>query len=343
MLQRLRQLRQLSLERFGAQLLKHIPQELEVHGTHSLDLGGAQIEFTLLLLDAVAHGFDHRGVLAPQAAQLGHLVVQIPATNVNHPPGLCAQAGHPCGNCRPQYGSAPTHNAFGQGFLQNRQTTGFKQNIIRRDLGNQPLLGGYGDHPFQRHAQHLCRCAALALHLGLHLLGAVQRIPQRVDLVQHDEPRIHAVGRYRKMLTPDRKIRAGDASISTQNENHRMRLRDQVDGQLGLCAHGIQAGSVQNHQPLLEQRVGNVDDGVPPHGHFHQALGIGHRVLIGQLIVPKTQRSGIVQADLAHLGHFLQGLGDLVRIANIQGNFCPAFGLHPPLGKTLHLQTGFDG
>ena len=343
LLQRLRQLREFRLEGLGAQLLEHVPQELEVDGAHGLDLGGAQVELALLLLDAVAHRLDHRGVLAPQAAQLGHLVVEVAVPDVDGARGFAAQAGHAVGHGRPQDRLPPAHDALGQGFLQHGQPAGFEQQVIGRDLGHQPLLCRHGDHPVQRNAQHLRGGAALALHLGLHLLCGVQGVPQGIDLVQHHQAAVHAVGRNGQVLPPDGQVGARHAGVRAQDEHHRVRLGNQVDRELGLCPHGVQPGRIQDDQALLEQGVGNVDDRVAPHGHLHQALRIRHWILVGQVVMPEPQRAGVLHADLAHFRDFFQGFGDLVRITDVQGDFLPAVGLDAPLRQALRLQPGFDG
>ena len=89
------------------------------------------------------------------------------------------------------------------------------------------------------------------------------------------------------MFSPNGQIRTGNSRVRTQNENHRMRLRNEIDRQLGLGAHRIQSRGVQNHQALLEQGMGNINDGVAPHGYFDQALGIRNRIFVRQLIVPE--------------------------------------------------------
>ena len=144
------------------------------------------------------------------------------------------------------------------------------------------------------------------------------------------------------MFTPDREVRARHTGISAQDEHYRVCLGNEVDGQLRLRTHGVQAGRVQNHQPLLQKRVRDIDDGVAPHGHLHHALRIGHRVLVRQIVMPETQRTRIVQTDLAHLRHFFEGFGNLVRVADVQGDLVPAVCLDAPLRQTLHLKPGFN-
>ena len=193
LLQRLGQLGQLCLEGLGAQLLEHITQQLEMNRANRLNLGGTEVEFTLLLLNAMAHGFDHRCILTPQAAKLCHLVIKVPPPNVDDTRRFSAQARHARGHSSAQYGLAPAHDAFGQGLLQRGQSTGFQQYVIRGDLGDQALLGRYRHHTIQGHTQHLRRGSALPLHLRLDLLGGVERVPERIDLVQHHQTRFHAL------------------------------------------------------------------------------------------------------------------------------------------------------
>ncbi|MNV69438.1 hypothetical protein D3C71_1623490 [compost metagenome] len=60
----------------------------------------------------------------------------------------------------------------------------------------------------------------------------------------------------------------------------------------------------------------NIDKSVPPHWHLYKTMRIGHRVLICQVVMPKTKRPSIIQTDLANFGNLLQRFGNLVGIAN---------------------------
>ena len=51
-----------------------------------------------------------------------------------------------------------------------------------------------------------------------------------------------------------------------------MGVGQQVEGELGLRADGIEARRIENHQPLFEQRVGKLDDGVAPARNLQLAL-----------------------------------------------------------------------
>ena len=145
------------------------------------------------------------------------------------------------------------------------------------------------------------------------------------------------------MVTPDGKIGLGYARISPQHKDHGMGLRDEVDRQLRLRTHGIQAGGIQNHQPLLEKRVRHVDERMAPHGHFHPAIGIHHGVIGFIVVMPEAQRSSLIDGDLAHLGHLEQRVCNLLRIANIQRVLHPCIAAHTPLTQTLGRLTRVNG
>ena len=235
------------------------------------------------------------------------------------------------------------HHAFGQGQLQQRQAAGFQQRRVIRHLGHQAFLGRHGNHMRRRQAQNLGRGGALPVNLRFDLLGRAQRVPQRVDLVEHHQPGVARGVFSDQVFTPDGQIRLGHAGISRQNEHHRMRLRNQADGQLRLGPDGVQPRRVQNHQPLLEQRVRNVDQRVPPLGHFHQTIGAGARIVLRAVVVPETQRTGIVHTDISHFGHLLQRLGQLSRVVDVQVHPGPLFGRGAPLHQGLGFQARFNG
>ena len=80
-----------------------------------------------------------------------------------------------------------------------------------------------------------------------------------------------------------------------------MRLRNQACHQFRLCANGVQPRRIQNHQPLLEQRVRDIDQCMTPSGHFNQAIRAGRRIVFGVAAMPKAERAGFV---LRHMPHF---------------------------------------
>ena len=116
-----------------------------------------------------------------------------------------------------------------------------------------------------------------------------------------------------------------------------MRLRNQADGQLGLGADGVQARRIQNNQALLEQRMGNIDQGMTPLGHLNQAISADQRVVIRVIIVPKAEGPGLVTRDMDDLGDLLKRLGQLRRIVHVQVNTRPFLGDVSPFHQGLGL------
>ena len=144
------------------------------------------------------------------------------------------------------------------------------------------------------------------------------------------------------MLSPDGKVRTRDTRVGPQDEDHGMRLRNQVDGQFRLGTYGIEARGIQDHQPLLEQGMRHIDQGVAPHGNLHQALCILCWILIRQFIMPKAHGPRIIDADTAYLRNFFERFCNLPGIMDIQGGFYPAIRFEPPFRQTMHLQAGFN-
>ena len=320
-----------------------------MHQAHGLDPGGAGIEIALLALDAVAHGGNHAGVLAAQAAQLGHLVVQVAAADIEHALHLDLQLLHIGPDSRLQHLLALAHDALGQHVLEHGQPAGLQQRLVAGDLGHQALLCRHGQHPLHRQAQHLGRFLALALQLGLHLRRGAEAIPQRIYLVEHHQTRIgqcllarRRIGRQH-MVAPDGQVGLGHAGIGRQHEDHGMGLGDEVDGQLGLGTHGIQAGRIQNDQPLLEQGMGHVDQRVAPHGHLHQALLIHEGIAALVIVMPEAPGSRQIHRHLAHLGHLGQRVGNLLGIVHIQRQLQPGLGPGAPLAQAFQRFARIDG
>lgn len=145
------------------------------------------------------------------------------------------------------------------------------------------------------------------------------------------------------MVTPDGKVGLGHAGIGAQHKDHGMCLGYQIDGQLRLGPHGIQTRRIENHQSLLEQRMGHIDQGMAPHRHFDPAVGIDHGVVGSLVVMPKAPGPGLIDGDLAHLRHLGQRVGYLLRIGDIQRLLHPGVGTHAPLAEALRRLSGIDG
>jgi hypothetical protein len=285
---------------------------------------------------------DHRHVLAAQPLQLERLLGQVALAHLEDALGLGPQRGHAGIDGQPQHGLALAEHALAQQGLERGQAAGLEQPRVAMHLGLQSLLRRHRQHLRERHVEVLGGDLALLLDLLLDLRVGAQRVPQGVDLVEHHEARVAALVLGHQVLAPDRQVGAGDAGFGAEDEDHRMRLRDQAHRQFGLGADRVETRGVEDHQPLLEQRMRHVQHGMAPARDLDAALGVLHRVVVGRFLVPEAQRARLVLRDPAHLGHLGHGLGQPLGIADVDRDLGPARGLVAPVGERMRLQAGFD-
>ena len=343
MLQRLGQLLQLFALRSRAQMLKRLVHQAQMHRAQGQDAGAAGLKAALLLLDALAHAVDHRGVFAAQAVELHHLLIQIAAADLNRPAHLGAHLLHPAGDRREQDRLAVRQDALGQGILKGGQAAFLQQIVALLQLGLQPFLRRQRQDALGRYFQHLGTELALALQLLLHFFCAVDAVPQRINFVQHHQVRFALAVAGQQMLLPNGQVRLGHPGIGPQQKHHGMGLGNLIDGQLWLGPDGVQARGVQNHQPLLEQGMGDVHQRVPPAGNLDQPLRIDHGVVLGQLIVPKAQGTGFLHRNRAGFCHFGDLHRHLLRVVHIQRQLHPGGGAAAPLRQAVGLLARFNG
>ena len=337
-----RQTGQFHAQRGRAEQVKHVVQQLQMHRAHGMNTRTAGVELGTLLLDAGAHMLDHRRVFAPQAAQLCHLLGQVAAANVQGTGSLHTQLNNACRHHSTQHGLSLAHHAGGQRMLKNRQATGLQQGGVAIDFGDQPFLGRHRNHMRRLQPQNLGRCRALPINLRLNLGRCTERVPQRVNFVEHHQSRVAGSLFSDQMLAPDGQVRLRHTGIGSQNKNDRMSLWNQADGQLRLGTDGIQAWRVQNHQALFEQRVGDVDQRMSPHRHLDQPVGPCTRVVIRTVVVPKPQCPCRIHGNVTNLGHLLQRLCQLRGVVHIKVHACPLFRRCAPLHQGLGLQARLD-
>jgi len=155
-----------------------------------------------------------------------------------------------------------------EGGLQFSQTAALQQFAVAVDLRNQSLLRRHGEDLVLRQIERPGTGIDLPADLGADLLRRLEFVPQGVDLVENYDATLAAAASRRDVLAPDRQVGLGDAGIGSQDEQHRMRVRQQRQGQFGFGTDGIEAGRVENHQPLLKQRMREIDHRVPPAGNL---------------------------------------------------------------------------
>ena len=206
LLEFLRQSGQFGAQGLRAEQVEHLPQQLQVDRAHGVDTRAAGVKFGLLLLDAGAHVLDHRHVFAAQAAQFGHLFGQVAPANVQRTPSLDAQLADARTHYGTQHALALPHHAFSQSQLQQRQAAGFQQRRVVGHFSHQAFLRRHGDHMRRWQTQDLGRGGALPVNLRLDLLRRAQRVPQRVDLVEHHQPGVARGVLGDQVFTPDGQI-----------------------------------------------------------------------------------------------------------------------------------------
>ena len=214
----------------------------------------------------------------------------------------------------------------------------------RRILACRPFCADTGSTCVQRHAQQFGRALALALDLGIDLGRRAQRVPHGVDLVEHHDAGFARIAFGDQVLAPDREIGTGHARVGAEDEDHGMGLRNQAHRQLGLGADRVEAGGVEDDQPLLQQRVRHVEQRMAPARDFDLALGVGHGVVVGRR---RRSRSPAPRASaMRHapdLGHLVHGLRELLGVFDVDRDLGPVLGLVAPMRQRMRLEAGFDG
>ena len=150
--------------------------------------------------------------------------------------------------------------------------------------------------------------ADLAVDFAFDFLGAFQLVPQAVDLVQHHQAALLVPLLVADVIAPDLDVGLGDAGVGREDEQHRMGVGQHVEGQFRLGADGIEARRVEDDQPLLQQRMREIDDGVAPAGDLHRAVFVHGDDAVFVFFVIQPIACGFLQADLLGLAHLQEGV-----------------------------------
>ena len=86
----------------------------------------------------------------------------------------------------------------------------------------------------------------------------------------------------REVLVPHLEVGLGHAGVGGEDEQHRVRVRQQVERELGLGADRVQARRVEDDQALLQQRMREVDDRVAPARNVDGAVAVAIRARTGR-------------------------------------------------------------
>ena len=178
--------------------------------------------------------------------------------------------------------------------LEQRQAALVQRHRVAADARGERLPRREREDALDRHAERARGLALLLRDLRLDLLERRERIFERVDLVEDDEARRRVRA---EVVAPDRQVGLGDAGVGAEDEDGRVRARQEAQRQLGLGADRVQARRVEDDEALLQERVRVVDEGVAPGRHLDLAGVVARRVVVGRRVVPEAERARLLLAD----------------------------------------------
>ena len=259
-------------QRRKADVVEQLVRLLGEHRAQRGLAGEPALEGLLFLADAVHHVADDVLVLAAQRAQLGELHGDARLARVEQRPGAGRERGDLGERRRADDLALGRDEPSRQRLLELGQAAPREQRIVAVDLGEQRLLRRNRVDLRAVDAQDARRPVDLARDLGVDRRVGLHAVPEAVDLVQDHE----AAGLLRRVgagevLGPHLAVGSRHAGIGGQDEQHRVRVGQVRQRELGLGADGVQARRVQDHQALLQQRVREVDDRVAPAGDLDHA------------------------------------------------------------------------
>ena len=145
-----------------------------------------------------------------------------------------------------------------------------------------------------------------------------------------------------EVVAPDRQVGLGDAGVGAEDEDRRVRARQQAQRQLGLGADRVQARRVEHDQALLQERMRIVDEGVAPGRHLDLAAVVARRVVVGRRVVPEAERARLFLGDPLGARDLEQRLRQLIGVANVEREPAPGARLGAHLGERQALEPGLD-
>ena len=116
----------------------------------------------------------------------------------------------------------------------------------------------------------------------------------------------------------------------------------QVERELGLGADRVQSRRVEDHEPLLQQRMREVDDRMPPARDVDRAFALGFErgeeilVLVEAVLARERDRHAL------HLRHARQRFAHAVGVRQVERNRHPLVGVVLELGDRRVLQPRLD-
>ena len=290
----------------------------------------ALLELRRFRIDPTQHQPQLGTVAAAQATQLEHLLGKLPATVAELPGDLRFDllrrlADDLLENRAPLRQQLRTERRLELGQPARDQAIG-----IARDPGAERESRRQRKHALRLHPEPVRGLALLSGDLRLDLARHSERIVKGVDLVQDNEAR-RRMGA--EMIAPDRHVGARHPGVGAEDEDRRMRARQQAQGQLRLGPDGVEPRRVEHDQTLLEQRMRVVDQGVAPGRHLDPAIVIGRRVVFRMLVVPEAEGPGPLMGDPFGSCHREHRLGQLLGVVDVEREPAPGSRLRPKLAQ----------
>ena len=306
---------------------------------HRMQAHGALLELVGLDVDALEHQPDASAALAAQTAQFETLVGELAALVAELPPYMGFDLLRTVKHYALEHLPALRQQLGGERGFEGRQAAAAQRRIVTGNARREGLARREREHALGGHAEGARGVSALRVDLRVDRRAGGERVEQRIDLVEHDKTRL-ALGA--EVVAPDAQIGASHAGVGAEDEDGRVRRRQQAQGQLGLGADRVQARRVEHHQPLAQQRMRVVDERMAPDRHFDQAGVVDGRVVVRLLVVPEAQLARPPLRDPLGARHFLQRLGQLLGLVDVQRQRGPGAPLGTQFGQRQAVAPGFD-
>ena len=141
----------------------------------------------------------------------------------------------------------------GERVLERRQPASSQQRVVAVHLRHQRLLRRHGEHLRGADTENRCARFDLPVDFRVDLGHRLQIVPEAVDLVENDDAAGLRCGIIAgEVLRPHVEIGLRDAGVGGEDEQHRVRVGQQIERELGLRSDRIQSRRVEDHESLLQ-------------------------------------------------------------------------------------------
>ena len=233
----------------------------------------------------------------------------------------------------------------GQCLLERRQAALPEERVVAIDLGQQPFLRRHGKDLGGRDVEHRCRRGDLPVDLGIDGRLRLELVPQAVDLVQdHDPSGLLSRAVAGEIALPHVEIGLRHAGVGSEDEHDDLRAGQEAQRELGFRSDGVEPRRVEDHETLLQQRMGEVDDRVAPARHFDAILVAARHAVGGArpLFVLQSERPRKRDRHALDFRDPGESLAHLARVRQIERKRRPFVGVAPELVDRRVLEARLD-